>query len=125
MPTEQSGHSRLILSVSVKFQSTSGLFLLIPDGREGLSRLACPSFSLKNKSLDINCWEQWTREDTHVWKTGTGATMKTTRRENRRIVRQALEDPTVTRSTIRADEGVAIAPQTIFRHLAEGNLKSK
>ncbi|GFX46928.1 HTH_Tnp_Tc3_2 domain-containing protein [Trichonephila clavipes] len=42
-----------------------------------------------------------------------------------RIVRQALADPTVTRSTIRADVGVAIVPQTISRHLAEANLKSK
>ncbi|GFV44278.1 transposable element Tc1 transposase [Trichonephila clavipes] len=31
----------------------------------------------------------------------------------------------VTRSTIRADAGVAILPQTISRHLAEANLKSK
>ncbi|GFT38729.1 transposable element Tc1 transposase [Trichonephila clavipes] len=72
-----------------------------------------------------NCWEQWTREGTHVWKTGSGATRKTTRREDRRIMRQALVDPTVTRSTIRADLGVAIVPQTISRHLAEANLKSK
>ncbi|GFY11183.1 transposable element Tc1 transposase [Trichonephila clavipes] len=50
---------------------------------------------------------------------------KTTRREDRRIVRQALVDLTVTRSTIRADVGVAIVPQTISRHLAEANLKSK
>ncbi|GFU69072.1 HTH_Tnp_Tc3_2 domain-containing protein [Trichonephila clavipes] len=42
-----------------------------------------------------------------------------------RIVRQALVDPTVTRSTIRADVGVAIVPQTISRYLAEANLKSK
>ncbi|GFX78772.1 transposable element Tcb2 transposase [Trichonephila clavipes] len=34
-------------------------------------------------------------------------------------------DPTVTRSTIRADVGVSIVPQTISRHLAEANLKSK
>ncbi|GFY32468.1 transposable element Tcb2 transposase [Trichonephila clavipes] len=47
------------------------------------------------------------------------------RREDRKIVRQALVDPTVTRSTIRADVGVAIVPQTISRHLAEANLKSK
>ncbi|GFT08274.1 transposable element Tcb2 transposase [Trichonephila clavipes] len=72
-----------------------------------------------------NCSEQWTREGTHAWKTGSGATKKTTRREDRRIVRQALVDPTVTRSTIRADVGVAIVPQTISRHLAEANLKSK
>ncbi|GFT86335.1 HTH_Tnp_Tc3_2 domain-containing protein [Trichonephila clavipes] len=73
----------------------------------------------------INCWEQWTREGTHVRKTGSGATRKTTRREDRRIVRQALVDPTVTRSTIRADVGVAIVPQTNSRLLAEANLKSK
>ncbi|GFX16631.1 transposable element Tcb2 transposase [Trichonephila clavipes] len=51
--------------------------------------------------------------------------MKATRREDRRIVRQALVDPTVTRRTIRADVGVAIVPKTISRHLAEANLKSK
>ncbi|GFY12209.1 HTH_Tnp_Tc3_2 domain-containing protein [Trichonephila clavipes] len=44
---------------------------------------------------------------------------------DRRIVRQALVDLTMTRSTIRADVGVAIVPQTISRHLAEANLKSK
>ncbi|GFU48856.1 transposable element Tc1 transposase [Trichonephila clavipes] len=33
-------------------------------------------------------------------------------------------DPTVTHSTIRADIGVAIVPQTISRNLAEANLKS-
>ncbi|GFW75671.1 HTH_Tnp_Tc3_2 domain-containing protein [Trichonephila clavipes] len=42
-----------------------------------------------------------------------------------RIVRQALVDTTETRSRIRADTGVAIVPQTISRHLAEANLKSK
>ncbi|GFV02966.1 transposable element Tcb2 transposase [Trichonephila clavipes] len=41
------------------------------------------------------------------------------------MVQQALVDPTVPRSTIRADVGVAIVPQTISRHLAEANLKSK
>ncbi|GFW68197.1 transposable element Tcb2 transposase [Trichonephila clavipes] len=38
---------------------------------------------------------------------------------------EALVDPPVTRSTIRADVGVAIVPQTISRHIAEANLKSK
>ncbi|GFV74674.1 uncharacterized protein TNCV_1178111 [Trichonephila clavipes] len=37
-----------------------------------------------------NCWEQWTREGTHARKTGSGATRKTKRREDRRIVLQAL-----------------------------------
>ncbi|GFU19734.1 transposable element Tcb1 transposase [Trichonephila clavipes] len=32
-----------------------------------------------------NCWEQWTQESTHSWKTGSGANRKTTRREYRRI----------------------------------------
>ncbi|GFX85365.1 HTH_Tnp_Tc3_2 domain-containing protein [Trichonephila clavipes] len=72
-----------------------------------------------------NCWKQWIREGTHARKTGSRATRKTMRREDRRIMRQALVNPTVTRSTIRADVGVAIAPQTISRHLAEANLKSK
>ncbi|GFV53671.1 HTH_Tnp_Tc3_2 domain-containing protein [Trichonephila clavipes] len=72
-----------------------------------------------------NCWEQWTREDTQVRETGSAATRKSTRREDRRIVREALVDPPVTRSTIRANVGVAIVPQTISRHLAEANLKSK
>ncbi|GFW83203.1 transposable element Tcb1 transposase [Trichonephila clavipes] len=72
-----------------------------------------------------NCWEQWTREGTHGRKTGSGATRKTTRRDDRMIVRQALVDPTVTRSTIRTDVGVAIVPQTVSSHLAEANLKSK
>ncbi|GFU90255.1 HTH_Tnp_Tc3_2 domain-containing protein [Trichonephila clavipes] len=72
-----------------------------------------------------NCWKQWTRESTHAWKTGSGTTRKTTRRKDRRIVRQALVDPTVTCSTKGADVGVAIVPQTISRHLAEANLKSK
>ncbi|GFU18040.1 uncharacterized protein TNCV_1446031 [Trichonephila clavipes] len=40
-----------------------------------------------------NCSEQWTREGTHARKTGSGATRKTTRREDRRIVWQALVDP--------------------------------
>ncbi|GFW03974.1 uncharacterized protein TNCV_2050901 [Trichonephila clavipes] len=48
-----------------------------------------------------NCWEQWERESTHARKTGSGASKKTTRREDRGIVRQALVDPTVTRSTSR------------------------
>ncbi|GFX98521.1 uncharacterized protein TNCV_1500991 [Trichonephila clavipes] len=57
-----------------------------------------------------NCWDQWTREGTHARKTGSGTTRKTTRREDRRIVRKALVNPTVTRSTIRADVGVANVP---------------
>ncbi|GFT87242.1 HTH_Tnp_Tc3_2 domain-containing protein [Trichonephila clavipes] len=72
-----------------------------------------------------NCWEQCTREGTHARKNGSGATRKTTRREDRRIVRQALMDPTVTSSTIQADVGESIVPQTITRHLAKANLKSK
>ncbi|GFT61446.1 transposable element Tc1 transposase [Trichonephila clavipes] len=72
-----------------------------------------------------NCWEQWTRGGTHAWKTGSGVTRKTTRKEDRRIMRQALVDPTVTCSTIRADVEVAIVLQTISRHLSEANLKSK
>ncbi|GFU29936.1 transposable element Tcb1 transposase [Trichonephila clavipes] len=79
----------------------------------------------RSECADRNFWEQWSREGTHAWKTECGVTRKTTRREDRRIVRQALVDTTVTRSTIRADVCVANVPQTISRHLAEANLKSK
>ncbi|GFV19792.1 HTH_Tnp_Tc3_2 domain-containing protein [Trichonephila clavipes] len=72
-----------------------------------------------------NCWQQWTRKGTQARKSGSGATRKTTRIVDRKIVRKALVDPTVTRSTIRADVGIAIVPQTISRHLAAANLKSK
>ncbi|GFW14568.1 transposable element Tcb1 transposase [Trichonephila clavipes] len=44
-----------------------------------------------------NCWKQWSREGTHVRKTESGVTRKTTRREDRRIMGKALVDPTVTR----------------------------
>ncbi|GFV10502.1 transposable element Tc1 transposase [Trichonephila clavipes] len=83
----------------------------------------------KGRTVDLagvrNCWDQCTREGTHARKTGSGASKKTTRREDRRILRQALVDLTVTRSTIGADVGVAIVSQTISRHLTEANLKSK
>ncbi|GFV94429.1 transposable element Tcb2 transposase [Trichonephila clavipes] len=42
-----------------------------------------------------------------------------------KIVRQALVGPTVTLSTIRTDVCLALVKQTISRHLAEANLKSK
>ncbi|GBM75241.1 hypothetical protein AVEN_200475-1 [Araneus ventricosus] len=71
------------------------------------------------------CWEQWTRDCTYVRRTGSGATRKTTKREERRIVWQALVDPTVTRSTTQSDVGVPVVPQTISRCLAEANLQSK
>ncbi|GFX07089.1 HTH_Tnp_Tc3_2 domain-containing protein [Trichonephila clavipes] len=72
-----------------------------------------------------NYWVQWTRDGTHARKRCSGASRKTTRREDRSIVRQALVDPTVYRSTVRAKVGVAIVPQTISTQLAEANLKSK
>ncbi|GFX97199.1 uncharacterized protein TNCV_556891 [Trichonephila clavipes] len=73
----------------------------------------CVAGQVKRSECAVrNCWEQWTREGTHARKTGSGATKKTSRREDRRIVWQALVDPTVTRSTIRADVGEAIVPHT-------------
>ncbi|GFX12210.1 transposable element Tcb2 transposase [Trichonephila clavipes] len=69
--------------------------------------------------------EEWYKLPQQLLDNVVQTTKKTTRRQYRRIVRQALVDPTVTRSTIRADVGVAIVPQTISRHLSEANLKSK
>ncbi|GFW52845.1 uncharacterized protein TNCV_2394241 [Trichonephila clavipes] len=75
-----------------------------------------------------NCWEQSTREGAHARKTESGATRKTTRREDRKIVRQALVDPTATRSTIRADVDVAIVhkqfPDTLQKQILNPNALS-
>ncbi|GFX53484.1 HTH_Tnp_Tc3_2 domain-containing protein [Trichonephila clavipes] len=96
-----------------------------PDHRDENCRLVDAGQVDRSECAVRNCWNQWILEGTHVRKTGSGANRKTTRREDRRIVQQALVDSKVTRSTIRADVGVAIVPQTISRHLAETNLKSK
>ncbi|GFU24402.1 transposable element Tcb2 transposase [Trichonephila clavipes] len=76
------------------------------------------------KKIEIHCSAELTCV-TIFSGTRSTSEVETTRREDRRIVRQALVDPTVTRSTILADVGVAVVPQTIYRHLAEANLKSK
>ncbi|GFX08309.1 transposable element Tcb1 transposase [Trichonephila clavipes] len=62
-------------------------------------------------------------------KTADSSTRRVARQVDRSecAVRNCWEQWTreVTHSTIRADVGVAIVPQTIYRHLAEANLKSK
>ncbi|GFX10719.1 transposable element Tc1 transposase [Trichonephila clavipes] len=62
-------------------------------------------------------------------KTAAWSTRRVTGQVDRSqcVVRNCWEQWTreVTRSTIRADVGVAIVPQTISRHLTESNLKSK
>ncbi|GFT34998.1 HTH_Tnp_Tc3_2 domain-containing protein [Trichonephila clavipes] len=99
--------------------------LIIGMKTTGWSRRRIASQVDRSERAVRDCWEQWTREGTHARKTGSGVTRKTTRRKDRRIVRQALVDSTVTRSKIRADVGVAIVPQTISRYLSEANIKSK
>ncbi|GFY31340.1 uncharacterized protein TNCV_752981 [Trichonephila clavipes] len=74
--------------------------LIIGTKTEGWSTLRVAGQVDRLECAVRNCWEQWTREGTHSRKTGSGATRKTTRREDRRIVRQALVDPTVTRPMI-------------------------
>ncbi|GFV19812.1 transposable element Tcb1 transposase [Trichonephila clavipes] len=59
-----------------------------------------------------NCWQQWTREGTHARKSGSGATRKTTRIVDRRIVRQALVNPTVRRRPCERYN----SPYTVLRH---------
>ncbi|GFV47193.1 transposable element Tc1 transposase [Trichonephila clavipes] len=117
-----SSSSREEGSTTVRHPETRGKHALGGYGYNGISVAGQVDGS---ECVVRNCREQWTQEGTHARKTEFGATRKTTRREDRRIVLQALVDPTVTRSTIRADVGVAIVPQTISRHLSEANLKSK
>ncbi|GFW09722.1 transposable element Tc1 transposase [Trichonephila clavipes] len=95
------------------------------EGSLGYPGFVKPVFNKGSKPLGKKLLGQWTLEGTHARKTGSRATRKTTRREDRRIVRQALVDSTVTRSNIRTDVGVAIVPQTISRHFAEANPNSK
>ncbi|GFS60602.1 transposable element Tcb2 transposase [Trichonephila clavipes] len=128
-PTE----SRSRASVTMEASSRSRFNLKSEFERGLIIRMKTAGWSMRRVAGQVdrsecavrNCWEQWTREGTHARKTGSGVTRKSTRREDGRIVRQALVDPTVTLSTIRADVGVAIVPQTISRRLAEANLKSK
>ncbi|GBL90241.1 hypothetical protein AVEN_130353-1 [Araneus ventricosus] len=54
------------------------------------------------------CWEQWTRDGTHVRRTGSGATRKTTRREDRRIVRQA----SLAEANLQSKSPVRVLPLT-------------
>ncbi|GFX04077.1 transposable element Tc1 transposase [Trichonephila clavipes] len=100
----------------------------VPDHRDEKCRLVDAPCCWPGGSFECvvrNCWEQWTREGTHVRENRVWSDQEDHEREDRRIVRQALVDSTVTRSTIRADVGVAIVPQTISGYLAEANLKSK
>ncbi|GFV74319.1 transposable element Tcb1 transposase [Trichonephila clavipes] len=115
----KSSYNRLLIVTFMNLRICAGLY-------STLFLIVAPPRRVDRSECAVrNCWEQWKREGTHVRKTGSGVTRKTTRREDGRIVRQALVDPTVTRSTIPADVGVAIVPQTISRHLAEANLESK
>ncbi|GFX97205.1 transposable element Tcb1 transposase [Trichonephila clavipes] len=70
----------------------TGLIIGIKTARWSTRRVAVQVD--RSECVVINCWEQWTREGTHARKTGSGATRKTTRRKHRRIVQQALVNPT-------------------------------
>ncbi|GFU42861.1 uncharacterized protein TNCV_3140311 [Trichonephila clavipes] len=74
--------------------------LIIGMKTAGWSTLRVAGQACRSECAVRNCWEQWTREGPNARKTGSGVTRKTTRREDRRIVPQALVDPTVTHSTI-------------------------
>lgn len=71
------------------------------------------------------CWGQSTLDGTHVRHTGSGVTRNTTRREDRRILRQVLVDPPVIHSTIQSNVEFPVVPQTISRQFAQANLRSK
>ncbi|GFS86805.1 transposable element Tc1 transposase [Trichonephila clavipes] len=98
--------------------------LIIGKKTAGWSTRRVAGHLVRSECTVRNCWEQWTQEGTHARKSGSGATRKTTRRVSKNRV-ATLVDPAVTRSTIRADVGVAMVPPTISRHLAESNLKTK
>ncbi|GFV88679.1 transposable element Tc1 transposase [Trichonephila clavipes] len=88
------------------------------------SLMSRPDSPLSLRNIKRIIYSKWKMNRASLYSDAAVATRKTTRRQDRRIVQQALVDPTVTRSTIGADVGVAIVAQTISRHLAEVNLKS-
>ncbi|GFT69927.1 transposable element Tcb2 transposase [Trichonephila clavipes] len=70
-----------------------------------------------------NCWEQWTREGTHAWKTGPGATRKNTRSEDSAASTCEPHDDSFNDTSRRRRSNCST--NNISRHLAEANLKSK
>ncbi|GFT62788.1 hypothetical protein TNCV_4854911 [Trichonephila clavipes] len=99
-----------------------------PDHREENCRLVDAPCCRPGGTFECavrNCWEQWTRKVPTRGKPGLERTRKTTRRDDQRIYFFLLVGfLRVTRSTRRADVGVAIVPQTISDTLQKQNLKS-
>ncbi|GFU26687.1 transposable element Tcb2 transposase [Trichonephila clavipes] len=57
--------------------------LIIEMKTAGLSARCVAGQVDRSECAVRNCWKQWTREGNHEMKTGSGATRKSTRREDR------------------------------------------
>ncbi|PRD29792.1 UNVERIFIED_CONTAM: hypothetical protein NCL1_28342 [Trichonephila clavipes] len=74
------------------------------------------------------CWDQWIREMLFTQRSCLGHPRKTSRREDRHILRNARVQPTASSATIPAQVtpslGAPVSSRTIRRRLAEGHLAS-
>ncbi|GFX11849.1 HTH_Tnp_Tc3_2 domain-containing protein [Trichonephila clavipes] len=75
------------------------------------------------------CWDQWIREMSFTQRPGSGRPRRTSRREDRHIVRNARVQPTASSVAIQAqvapELGAPVSSRTTRRHLVEGHLGSR
>lgn len=73
------------------------------------------------------CWTQWEREGTHTRHAGSGRPPQTTPREDRRMVRAALQDPLSSAANIQAQVTDTlqhpVSSRTVDRRLAAAGLR--
>ncbi|GFW14276.1 transposable element Tcb2 transposase [Trichonephila clavipes] len=76
-----------------------------------------------------SCWDQRIRDMSFTGRQGSGRPRLTSRREDCRIVRNALVQPTASSSTIQAyvapSLGAPVSSRTLRRRLSEGHLGSR
>ncbi|GFU08417.1 transposable element Tcb2 transposase [Trichonephila clavipes] len=82
----------------------------------------------RSDSVVRKCWDQWIREMSFTRRPGSGCPRKTSRQEDRHIVRNARVHPTASSAAIQPQVapslGAPVSSRTIRRHFAEGHLGS-
>lgn len=88
--------------------------------RAGMSsRKACEVFKV-NRSVGDLIWKKYTASGDIARKAGSGRPKKTTRREDRRIIRAVLANREITADQIREDLGLQhLSDATIYRRIVK------
>ncbi|PRD21352.1 UNVERIFIED_CONTAM: hypothetical protein NCL1_51967 [Trichonephila clavipes] len=75
------------------------------------------------------CWDQWLQEMLFTRRPGSGCHRQNSRREDRRIVRNDREQPTVSSAAIQGQVapslGTSMSSRAMRKRLAEGHLGSR